>query len=265
MATQYDTYLSSLRRAKQNRPEMDMYKRNMQTLAAPFNVLNNQMASLTKRGGASTAKQIASLKEGRDTWNDAQNQAYTQALGAESGRQERLDMAIAETELKKADYEKHEADKKDAEKKAKSGKLTGALRTGLQLAGMGVGALLAPATGGASAVVTSALLGGAIGQTASGFVGVDSGGQLTVKPEDWDMELIGQGVSSVATQVAYNANQAATKDKLQLFSNTAPAIQKAISTMTPSQAEMFRFQLQNVLINGSIDELEQLLIGMGGM
>lgn len=267
MATQYDTYLSSLRRAKMNRPEMDVYKRNMQTLSEPFNVLNSQMASLTQRGGASSAKQMASLKQGRDQWNQAQNQAYNQALTVESGRQERLDTVIAETELKKSEFERMEADRlkaeKDAENKQKRARQTGALRTGLQLAGMGVGALLAPVTGGASAIVTSALLGGAIGQTAGGFVGIDKGGQLTVKPEDWDMDAIGQGLSSVATQVAYNANQAETKNKMSLFSQSAPDIQRGISTMTPAQADMFRIQVQNALLNGSYTDLQSILSGLG--
>lgn len=264
MANQYDTYLSALRRQKQSRPEMDMYKRNMQTLAEPFNVLNRSISSMSQRGGASTAKQMASLKQGRDQWNSMQSDAYGKALEVEGARQGKLDMAIAETEMRKSEYEKQEAEKAEQEKKAKRAKQTGALRTGLQLAGMGIGALLAPATGGASAIVTSALLGGAIGQTASGFVGVDSGGQLTVKPEDWDMESIAQGVSSVATQVAYNANQRSTKDKLSLFGNASPAVFNAISTMTPQQADMFRFQLQNVLMNGTLDDLEALLSGMGG-
>ena len=57
MATQYDTYLATLRRAKMNSPEMDMYKRNISSLSEPFNLMNRQISSVTKRGGASTAKQ----------------------------------------------------------------------------------------------------------------------------------------------------------------------------------------------------------------
>jgi hypothetical protein len=262
MASQYDNYLSQLRRLKQQRPEMDMYKRNMSAMAKPFGALQQDMAAMQNRSGASSAAQIASLEAGRNEWNQAQNKAYTQALEVESGRQERLDMSIAEGQLKKDTIEKQE---EEAKKEAKKNKLSGALRTALQVAGMGVGAALAPATGGASAMFASAMLGGSIGQAAGGFVGIDNGGQLTVKPEDWDMDAIGQGLSSAATQLAFNANQRSTKDKLSLVSNKSSAINTAISKMSIQQADTFRFQLQNILTNGSLDDLKAFLSGMGGI
>jgi hypothetical protein len=75
-------------------------------------------------------------------------------------RRNRLSDEIAELEFRR-DQEK--------EAKAKNFK-DGIIKTGLQAAGMAAGYLLAPATGGASAVLSSMAVGGGVGQAVGGAV-----------------------------------------------------------------------------------------------
>lgn len=255
MANQYETYLNRLRNIKANRPEMKVYERNLSAMAQPFNLLNRKMASLTQRGGASTAAQVAALNEGRGQWNQLQQQGYGQALDAAGKREEGLDLKIAEVEMQNEQF-------KEAQSKEKAAKRTSALRTGLQVGGMALGALLAAPTGGMS-LLMGASLGGVIGQTASGFMGVNKDGNLTTNPEEWDTELIGQGLSSTAQVLTTNANQMDTKNKLNFVSANAGKLGAHIMS-NPANAPMIQFQFENLMKNGSMSDIEAWFNSLSG-
>lgn len=255
MANQYENYLNRLRNIKLNRPEMKVYERSIQSMSQPFNILNRKMASLTQRGGASTASQVAALNEGRSQWNNFQREGYNAAINAAGQREQGLDMEIARVEMQNDAF-------KEQESKEKAAKRTAALRTGLQVGGMALGALLAAPTGGMS-LLAGASLGGAIGQTASGFMGIGKDGQLTADPEEWDVDTIGQGISSTAQTLAFNANQTETKNKMNLLSGAAPAINNYIMA-NPDQAATFSYQLQSVIMNGTMADLENLMRTISG-
>lgn len=249
MAKQYDRYLNRLRNIKANRPEMQMYERNTAMMAQPFNILNRKVAQMTQAGGASTAAQVAALNEGRSQWNQMQQQGFGQAMAASAQREGQLDMKIAEVEFAKG---QHEAQKKE-EKKAKR---TAALRAGLQAAGMLIGAAAAPATGG-MALLASASLGGAIGQTAGGFLGINGKGQLTADPAEWDAEMIMQGLVSTAGQLAMYANQQDTKGMLGVVTENAGQIQNTFKN-NPEGLALFQMQHDYILRYGTMADLQSL-------
>lgn len=252
MANQYETYLQRLRSIKQTKPEMKVYERNLQAMSQPFNLMNRQVASMTQRGGASTASQVAALTEGRNAWNSMQSENYNIAVNAASQREGALDTKIAEVEF--ANQQQNEQDAKD-----KAAKKTDALRMVAQIVGGGIGF----AVGG----LPGAAIGASIGQTAGGFMGIDKDGKPTVKPEDWDVEMIGQGLASTAQGLAYNANKNSTKGKLNLLSGKANEISSYLSA-NPDGAATFQFQLENFLRNGSVSDLDNwlnnLMSGGGG-
>ena len=121
MANQYENYLNRLRNIKANRPEMRIYEQNMAKMAQPFNILNRKVASLTQRGGASTASQIAALNEGRSQWNEMQRDSYNTAVNAAGQREQALDLKIAEVEMQNDQY-------KEQQRKEKAAKSSGILR-----------------------------------------------------------------------------------------------------------------------------------------
>jgi hypothetical protein len=255
MANQYEKYLNRLRNIKTSRPEMQVYERNMAKLAEPYNILNRKMAQMTQAGGASTAAQVAALNEGRQQWNTLQQDNYSQALGAASQREERIDTKIAEVEFQNDQY-------KDQQRREKSAKRTGALRTALSGIGMAAGAALAIPTGGMS-MLAGAALGGAIGQTASGFMGINKDGNLSLDPEEWDTGVIEQGLTSAVTQLATNASQRETRDKLGLINDQAGGISRFIQD-NPDAAPVISFQIMNTLENGSFDDLMSLISQITG-
>lgn len=246
MANQYETYIKRLRGIKQSRPEMDVYERNNQAMSKPFNIMNEQTARLTQSGGASTAAQIAALDAGRNSWNQQQGANYSEALNATSQREGQVDMKIAEVEAQNAAY-------KDQQAKIKREKRNQILRTAMQIGGSVLGAALAIPTGGMS-LLAGAALGGSIGQTASGFVGIDGNGNLSVQPKDWDMNVAMEGLAQTVTAVANNANEAKTRNMMGLLSQNSGRIFSAIEGMENPESAMFT--LQAIMANGSPADLE---------
>lgn len=246
MANQYETYLNRLRNIKSSRPEMRVYEHNLSRLAQPFNILNRKMASLTQRGGASTASQVAALNEGRGQWNQMQRESYGTAVESAGKREEALDLKIADVEMQNEQY-------KDQQRKEKAAKRSGILRTVLSGIGMGAGALLAAPTGGMS-MLLGASLGGAIGQTASGFMGINKDGNLSLDPDEWDIGAIEQGLTSTVQSLATNANQAEMKGKMGIMTNNAGQLSQYMMS-NPDQATALQFQLENLMLNGSQDDL----------
>lgn len=246
MANQFENYLNRLRNIKANRPEMRVYEKSISKLAQPYNILNRKMASLTQRGGASTASQVAALNEGRNQWNELQRDSYGTAVESAGKREEALDLKIADVEMQNEQY-------KDQQRKEKAAKRSGILRTVLSAVGMGAGALLAAPTGGMSMLLGSAL-GGAIGQTASGFMGINKDGNLSLDPDEWDIGAIEQGLTSTVQSLATNANQAEMKGKMGMLSDNAGAYSKYIDA-NPGQAAALQFQLENIMLNGSQEDL----------
>ncbi len=246
MANQYETYLNRLRNIKASRPEMRVYQQSLSKLAQPFNILNRKMASLTQRGGASTASQVAALNEGRGQWNEMQRESYGTAVEAAGNREQALDLKIADVEMQNEQY-------KDQQRKEKAAKRSGILRTVLSGVGMAAGALLAAPTGGVSMLLGSAL-GGAIGQTASGFMGINKDGNLSLDPDEWDIGAIEQGLTSTIQSLATNANQAEMKGKMGIMTDKAGQLSQYIMS-NPNQAPALQFQLENIMLNGSQDDL----------
>jgi hypothetical protein len=220
---------------------MRVYERNIAQMSQPFNIMNRKMAQMTQAGGASTAAQVAALSEGRQDWNRMQSNMYSQTMDAIGEREERLDTKIAEVELQNEQY-------KEQQRREKAAKRTGLLRTVVSGIGMAAGAALAPLTGGAS-MLAGAALGGAIGQTASGFMGINKDGNLSLNPDEWDMGTIEQGMVSTVTQLATNANQRATKKTYDTYSKNSDRIMKYISE-NPDSAMQVRFDLEQLLSNG---------------
>lgn len=255
MANQYENYLNRLRNIKLNRPEMQVYERNMAQMAQPFNILNRKMGQMTQRGGASTASQVAALNEGRDQWNQMQRQNYGQALDSASQREGAIDMKIAEVSFQNDQY-------KEQQKKEKAAKRSDTLRTILSGVGMAAGAALAIPTGGMS-LMAGAALGGAIGQTASGFMGIDKDGNLSVDPDDWDVNVIEQGLTSTVTQLASNANQQTTKNMMGMISSQAGNISQYVMS-NPDMANVFLFQIENAMQSGNEQDLINLFTDMFG-
>lgn len=247
MANQFETYLNRLRNIKASRPEMRVYEQNLSRLAQPFNILNRKMASLTQRGGASTASQVAALNEGREQWNQMQRESYNTAVESAGKREEAIDLKIADVEMQNEQY-------KEQKRKEKAANRSGILRTVLSGIGMGAGALLAAPTGGMSMLLGSAL-GGAIGQTASGFMGINKDGNLSLDPDEWDIGAIEQGLTSTVQSLAANANQTETKGKMGLITDNATKLNQYIMD-NPDQAPSLQFQLENLIINGSQDDMD---------
>lgn len=250
MANQYENYLNRLRNIKSSRPEMRVYEQSLSRLAQPFNVLNRKMASLTQRGGASTASQVAALNEGRNQWNQLQQENYGTAVQAAGNREQAIDLKIADVEMQNEQY-------KDQQRKEKAAKRSGLLRSIISGVGMGAGALLAAPTGGMSMLLGSAL-GGAIGQTASGFMGINADGNLSLDPDEWDVGAIEQGLVSTVQSLATNANEQEMKAKMGLLTENAGNFSKYINA-NPDQAPILQFQLENYLLNGSQGDLETWL------
>lgn len=249
MAKQYDRYLNRLRNIKANRPEMQMYERNTAMMAQPFNILNRKVAQMTQAGGASTAAQVAALNEGRSQWNQMQQQGFGQAMAASAQREGQLDMKIAEVEFAKGQYEEH----KKEEKKAKR---TAALRAGLQAAGMIVGGVAAAATGGMS-LLAGAGLGGSIGQTVGGFMGINKKGQLTADMAEWDSQAIVQGLASTAGQFEMYANQKDTKGKLGVIGEYAETFQQKFKD-DPEGMMLAMMRIQHTFNFGSEMDMRNL-------
>lgn len=259
MANQYERYLSRLRNLKASRPEMQVYERNMAQMAEPYNILNRRMAQMTQAGGASTASQVAALNEGRGQWNQMQQQNYGQAVDAVSKREGQIDAKIAEVEFQNEQY-------KEEQRRRKAARRSGLLRTVVSGIGMAAGAVLAPLTGGAS-MLAGAALGGAIGQTASGFMGINKDGNLSLNPDEWDMGAIEQGLASTASILATSANQNATKNKVGILSSNADKISRYILE-NPDMAPSIQFQIESIMDGGTAEDLrillERLSNGIGG-
>lgn len=238
MANQYDTYLNRLRSIKASNPEMRIYERNMQALSQPFNLLNRKVAAMTQRGGASTAAQVAALNEGRNQWNQMQNQAYTQALGAQQDRFGRLDEKIAEVEMAR------EAEN-DRLKKEKAAKITEAIRSGVQGLAMAAGAAIGASGGNAMA---GAQIGSAVGQTASGFVAVDEQGHLTADMDRWDTGRITSGAQNAIAAYSSYSNEQTLKSNMAKLNDMMPAIGNYIEK-NPEQSQMLMYRLQQAMLN----------------
>jgi hypothetical protein len=255
MANQYENYLNRLRNIKANRPEMRVYEHNMASLSQPFNILNRKVAQMTQAGGASTAAQVAALNEGRGQWNQMQQHNYGQALDAAGRREGQVDMKIAEVEFQNDQY-------KEEQRREKAARRSGLLRTVISGIGMAAGAVLAPLTGGAS-MLAGAALGGAIGQTASGFMGVNKDGNLSLNPDEWDMNTIEQGMMSTVTQLATNANQRAAKNTFGAYSENSGRIMKYIND-NPNSATQIMFDIQRLLSGGNEVELREYIDNLFG-
>ena len=251
MANQYDIYLNRLRSIKTSNPEMRIYERNMQALSQPFKLLNRKVAAMTQRGGASTAAQVAALNEGRNQWNQMQNQAYTQALGAQQERTGRLDEKIAEVEMAR-DTEN------DRLKKEKAAKITEAVRSGVQGLAMVAGAAIGAGSGNAMA---GAQIGSAVGQTASGFVAVDEQGHLTADMERWDTgRIVGGAQNAIAAYSSYS-NEQTLKSNMAKMNSMMPAISNYIEK-NPEQSQMLMYRLQQGILNNDPATLDKLMLEM---
>ena len=255
MANQYERYLNRLRGMKTRRPEMQIYERNMALMAEPYNILNRKMAEMTQSGGASTAAQVAALNEGRGQWNQIQQQNYGQALDSASRREEQIDARIADVEFQNDQY-------KDQQRRLRASRRTGVLRTAISGLGMALGAALAIPTGGMSMLAGSAL-GGAIGQTASGFMGINKDGNLSLDPEEWDVNTIEQGLVSTVTSLASNANQAETKNKLSAVTDNSASLFEYIGK-NPDAATQIRFDIDMLIRNGSYEQLRNYIENLLG-
>lgn len=252
MANQFENYLNRLRNIKANRPEMRVYEKSISKLAQPYNILNRKMASLTQRGGASTASQVAALNEGRNQWNELQRDSYGTAVESAGKREEALDLKIADVEMQNEQY-------KEQQRKEKAAKRSGVLRTVMSGIGMAAGALI-PGGG-----LMGAMLGGAIGQTASGFMGVSKDGNITANPDEWDVATIEQGLSSTVQTLATNANQSEMKGKMGTLATNASGLSQYIMA-NPEQAPVIQFQLEQMMLNGSEADLTNWFTTMlGGM
>jgi hypothetical protein len=251
MANQYDTYLNRLRSIKASNPEMRIYERNIQALSQPFNLLNRKVASMTQRGGASTAAQVAALNEGRNQWNQMQNQAYTQALGAQQTRFGNLDEKIAEVEMAR-DAEN------DRLKKEKAAKITEAVRSGVQGLAMAAGAAIGASSGNAMA---GAQIGSSVGQTASGFVAVDEQGHLTADMERWDTGRITSGAQNTIAAYSSYSNEQTLKSNMSKLNDMMPAISNYIEK-NPDQSQMLMYRLQQGMLNNDPATLDKIMLDL---
>lgn len=251
MANQYDTYLNRLRSIKTSNPEMRIYERNMQALSQPFNLLNRKVAAMTQRGGASTAAQVAALNEGRSQWNQMQNQAYTQALGAQQDRFGRLDEKIAEVEMARNMED-------DRLKKEKSAKQTEALRSIAEMGGMAAGAAIGAYAGNPMA---GAQIGAAVWQTAGGFVAVDEQGHLTADMDRWDTGRIASGAQNAIAAYSSYSNEQTLKSNMAKMNSMMPAISNYIEK-NPEQSQMLMYRLQQGILNNDPATLDKLMLEM---
>lgn len=255
MANQYENYIKRLRSIRTMRPEMRVYERTIARMAEPFNIMNRRIAQTTKAGGASTAAQVAALSEGRRDWNRAQTEMYGQTMDAIGEREMQIDTKIAEVEFQNEQY-------KEQQRREKAAKRSGLLRTVVSGIGMAAGAALAPMTGGAS-MLAGAALGGAIGQTASGFMGINKDGKLSLDPDEWDMDTIEQGMVSTVTQLATNANQRAMKNTFGAYAENSGRIMKYIND-NPNNATQVMFDIQRLLSGGNEVELREYIDNLFG-
>jgi hypothetical protein len=117
-------------------------------------------------------------------------------------------------------------------------------------------------TGGAS-MLAGAALGGAIGQTASGFMGINKDGKLSLDPDEWDMDTIEQGMVSTVTQLATNANQRAMKNTFGAYAENSGRIMKYIND-NPNNATQVMFDIQRLLSGGNEVELREYIDNLFG-
>ncbi|HPS39687.1 MAG TPA: hypothetical protein PL124_09775 [Candidatus Cloacimonadota bacterium] len=240
MAGQYETYLARLKKIKQSRPEMDVYNRTMQEQSKPFNLMNKSVARITQQGGASTGAQVAALNQGREQWNQTQTGAYNTAVNATVQRNENLDMKIAEVEAA------NEA-QKQAEAIAKGESKAGAIRTGLTIAGTIAGAFAGSPQAGA-----------AIGEAAGGFVGVDTKGNLSVNPEDWDTQRILQGLGNTVGSLAVQSNEKKMQNANRMIAENTALIQQEFQD-NPDGAAGLIMQMQMYYNAGDTESMSTMM------
>ena len=112
-------------------------------------------------------------------------------------------------------------------------------------------------------MLAGSALGGAIGQTASGFMGINKDGNLSLDPEEWDVNTIEQGLVSTVTSLASNANQAETKNKLSALTDNSASLFEYIGK-NPDAATQIRFDIDMLIRNGSYEQLRNYIENLLG-
>jgi hypothetical protein len=210
----YDRYLKRLQSQKNERPELEMVSRGIRSLSEPFTAMNRQLARTLNMDNASLGAKIVAQQRGQMQIHGMAEQMGSQAQQQYAQRNQQLDTEIAKAEAMA-----------EQERAQKAQKNTQMLRAGISAAGMIVGAALAIPTGGLS-LVAGAALGGGLGSALGGFVGIGKGGQLSVDPEDWDMNATVEGLQQAGSIYASEATSRKMQTATQEVTTKMPALVK---------------------------------------
>lgn len=258
MENPYSKYKQRLYGQLQENPELDLMNRSIGGLSQPFQEINNQIQSMLQRDNSSPGAKVAATLRGEQQLQDERSTLFGQALGAMEQRKDSILNKVAEIDIRSEEWENQQEELKAKRK-------TSILRTGLQLAGMAVGAIATAATGGIAPLVGAAI-GGGIGQTAGGFMGIDKDGNLSTSPENFDAEAIMQGASGAIGAYAGYANEKKINGMAGTLATAmaTPEFIDAAGKMPSEQLALWSGQFQSAIMRGDEATLNALINAMRG-
>lgn len=247
----YSRYRKRLASQLQNNDSLRFMNQSIKRFSQPYQEMNNQIQAALNRGNASVgAKLLATIRGGQQVHGMAE-QMYLTGQNQAQQRKDTIVDKIGEINLQEDIYEKQ----RKAEKRAKQ---TGALKTGISaglgLLGAGIGSLV-PGIG----TIAGAGFGSGLGNILGGMMGIDSRGNLSAKPEDWDAGMMLSGASEIAGSYAGMVNEKRVSNMYNRLSTDLPKAMPMIDKMSSNQFNLFYGQMLSALQRGDMAAYENLM------
>lgn len=241
--TPYDKYIARLQKQKLGEAQNADFARGVQALTSTNQYISD-MSSGMRLGNVSQSARAAQRQQDIKGVSDQLANLTATKMTQSQERSDRLDSAIGDLETKREAY-------LDEQRKAEKQKERGLLQAAGQIAGAGIGALLAVPTGGVS-MALGATLGSALGGTAGSLINAGL-------PQDYAAAV--QGVGDAFSAYSNYANETKTKDAMKAVSMNMEKI-----AQLPSAKMMTAFNTINMMIsNGaSPDEITRAIDSFAG-
>lgn len=255
MATNpYTKYKQRLFGQMQENPELNLMNQSIAGLSTPFQELNNQLQSALRQGNASPGAKVAAAVRGSQQLQDERSALFSTALQNMTQRRSAIMGQISDFSVKEAEWDEQNAE-------IESDKKTKALRAGLQIGGMAVGAIVGTIVAPGAGTMQGAKIGAAGGQFLGGFVGIDKNGDLTVKPEQFDVDQIMQGAAGVLGTFEGMANEKRINEMSKQMAKDMGSKNwtQGIKDMSEEEWAMLYPQITGAIARGDMDTYNQLM------